>query len=54
MDYEKMWKTLKWKLTVQQGKIINSQKNKDTQAKHVIFKIYNVILKMMDEIEREG
>lgn len=54
MDYEKMWKTLKWKLTVQQGKIINGLKNKDTFSKITVCKIYNIILKMMEEIEKEG
>ena len=58
MDYEKMWKTLKWKLLVHQGNLMRDGLGEDKKVirnpRNLGSRLINGILKLMEEIEKEG
>lgn len=58
MDYEKMWKTLKWKLLVHQGNLMRDGLGEDKKVirnpRNFGSRLVNGILKLMEEIEKEG
>lgn len=58
MDYEKMWKLLKYKLLDYQGNLIRDSLGEDKKVirnpRNFASRLTNVILKLMEDIEKEG
>lgn len=58
MDYEKLWKELKWKLLVHQGDLMRNSLGEDKKVirnpRNFASGLINAILKLMEELERGG
>lgn len=54
MDYEKMWKTLKWDLTVKIGEMMKHTDEGNNKYKNFAMSILRGILNHMEKIEKEG
>lgn len=58
MNYERMWKTLKWKLLCNQGNFMKRSMGEDNKVIknpcNFASRLVNEILKLMEEIEKEG
>ena len=54
MDYEKMWKTLKWDLTVKIGEMMKHTDEGNKKYKSFAINILRGILNRMNQIEKEG
>ena len=52
MDYEKMWKTLRWQLMVKIGELMIHTNEYNKSYKKFSINIIEGIIKIMDEIEK--